>query len=77
MSLALWIVFYLLSCLLWSWILFWGGDEWLEGSFLSGLFVHVLAPRWSADGLRIFAGGTWFVQTIWFVVGLIFPEARW
>jgi hypothetical protein len=76
MSLLLWIALYLVTSLLWVWVLFLGGADWLEGSFLAGLLVHVFAPRWSADGLRVFAAGTWLLQTIWFIVGLFVPSAR-
>jgi hypothetical protein len=76
MALWLWVVLYLLSSLLWAWILFWGGDEWLEGTILSGLLVHLMAPQWSANALRIFAGGAWLLGTVWFVVGCVEPHLR-
>jgi hypothetical protein len=73
---VLWIVLFLLASLLWAWILFWGGADWLESSFLSELILHFRAPLWSADGIRIFAGLTWLAQTSWFILGLFHPEAR-
>ena len=72
-----WIALFAASSLFWCWLLFWGGAEWLEGSFLSGLLVHFRAPHWSAEGIKLFAGLTWFLQGVWFLLGLFVPEARW
>jgi hypothetical protein len=76
MSLLLWVVFFALTSLLWAWVLFWGGADWLEGSFLAGLLVHILAPRWTADGIKLFAAFSWFFETVWFGIGLFVPAAR-
>jgi hypothetical protein len=76
MSLLLWVAVFAVLSLFWSWILFWGGAEWLEGSFLSGLLLDVWAPRWSADGIKVFVKLTWFLAGVWFVVGLFVPAAR-
>ncbi len=76
MSLLVWIIVFGLSSVFWAWIIFGGGADWLEGSLLSGFLVSWLAPRWSADGIKLFAGLTWLVQGIWFVIGLFYREMR-
>ena len=76
MDYLLWIGLFLLGSLLWAWIILWGGAEWLEGSFLVGLLVHFRAPARAADGIRIFAWGTWLVQAVWFLLGLFSRDVR-
>jgi hypothetical protein len=76
MGVLAWVAVFVVCSLLWSWLLFWGGAEWLEGSFLAGLVVHFRASEWAADGIKVFAGLMWLCQGIWFVVGLFSPELR-
>jgi hypothetical protein len=52
------------------------GAEWLEGSFLPGVWIHFRAPRWTADGIKIFVGFAWFFNGVWFVVGLFSRDVR-
>jgi hypothetical protein len=75
MPLLVWVAGFAATSLLWAWILFWGGAEWLEGTMASG-FLHVLAYRWSADGIKLFVGLTWLFEGIWFAIGLFLPSAR-
>jgi hypothetical protein len=75
MSLIVWVSIYTVASFFWAWIVFWGGDEFLEGTFASG-FIHILAPRWSADGLRLFAGLSWIGFTVWFLLGVFVPALR-
>jgi hypothetical protein len=44
-----------------AWVLFWGGAERLEGSFLARLLIHQQAPRWSAQGIKLFVGLPWLI----------------
>ena len=76
MSVWVWVGAFVAASLFWSWVLFWGGAEWLEGSFVSGLLIDWWAPRWSADGIKVFALGTWVLSGLWFVFGLFFPDSR-
>ncbi len=76
MSLAELTVTYLLNLLFWLWIVKWGGAEWLEGSFISGRFVHLLAPRWSADGIKLFGYGSLLVSTVLFILAVFYPDFR-
>ncbi|RIX75223.1 hypothetical protein [Acidovorax cavernicola] len=76
MTLLWWIVFHAIGALFWLWILRWGGADWLEGTFLSGFLVSTFAPRWSAEGLRMFALLMLIVCAISFVWGLFMPEMR-
>jgi hypothetical protein len=61
----------------WAWVLALGGAEWLEGSWLAGLLVHVRGPELSAEGLKVIAGLLWLFEAIWFVIGLFEPDGRW
>jgi len=76
MSLGLWGLFYVLDVLFWLWVVRWGGAEWLEGTFTSGFLIHLLALRWTAEGIKLFGWGTLILSTIWFVLGLFYPELR-
>ncbi|WP_062477647.1 hypothetical protein [Variovorax boronicumulans] len=76
MTLLWWVVFHALDALFWLWILRWGGAAWLEGTFLSGFLVSIFAPRWGAEGLRMFALLMLVVCAISFVWGLLMPEMR-
>ena len=59
-----------------AWVLFWGGAEWLEGTFTSGFLVHELAHRWSAEGIKLYVGLSWIGAV---VLGLIkwFSYGHW
>lgn len=71
-----WILSYAFDLLVSLWILRWGGARYLEGTFASGFLVSMLAPRWSAEGIKFFVLATLVGSTVWFVVGLFVPEAR-
>ena len=43
MGLILWISIFEIGSLFWSWLLFWGGAEMLEGFFFSGASVYFRA----------------------------------
>ena len=76
MSLTGFILSYAVSLVFWLWIVRWGGARWLEGTLASGLQVHIFAPRWSADGIKLFGWGAIFISTIAFVLGLFWPDFR-
>ena len=76
MSLAGMITVYLIDLVFWLWVVRWGGAELLEGTFTSGFFIHFFAPRWSADGIKLFGYATIFISTVLFVVALFFPDFR-
>lgn len=76
MSLTSWIIIYFVELLFWLWILRWGGATWLEGTFASGFLISIFAPRWSAEGIKLFALLTLIASTIWFIIGIIMPGVR-
>jgi len=51
------ILFSAILGLFWGWIIFWGGDARLEGSFIMGLLAFPGATSWRREGIRLFA---WF-----------------
>jgi hypothetical protein len=75
MSLALWIAVHVAEALFCLWVLRWGGAERLEVSFASGL-ISTLAPRWSAEGLRMAALILLVFCAITFAVGLFVHSLR-
>jgi hypothetical protein len=76
MSLGAWILSYLGDLLFCLWILRWGGAERLEGTLASGFLISWLAPRWEAEGIKLFVLLSFVLTTGWFLVGLFVPEAR-
>jgi hypothetical protein len=76
MSLTLWIAVHALDAVFWLWVLRWGGAAWLEGTFASGFLVSIFAPRWSAEGLRMFALLMLVVCAISFLAGVLMPSLR-
>ena len=76
MALTELIIAYVINLVFWLWIVRWGGAEWLEGTFVSGIFVHIFAPRWSADGIKLFGWGAILISTTLFTVAVFFPDYR-
>ena len=76
MSLTVFIITFLINLVFWLWVVRWGGAEWLEGTFTSGFLIHIFAPRWSAEGIKLFAYGMIVISTILFILGIIFPDFR-
>jgi hypothetical protein len=76
-SLAEWITIYLLDLLFWLWVVRWGGAQWLEGTFISGILINLRAPLWDSEGIKLFGWLMLIISTIWFVVGFLVPDLRW
>ena len=68
-DIGFWILGYALETLFTYWVYKKRGAERLEGTFASGFFIHFLAPRWSAEGIKAFVGIGWVLMTIFFVIG--------
>jgi hypothetical protein len=58
MELWQWVALFLTQSLVLYWIVYGGGAAWLEG-WRSFFLIHWLAPRWSADGIRLYAFVYW------------------
>jgi len=54
----------------------WGGAKRLEGDFTSGFLIHIFAPQWSADGIKLFGYGAITISTRLFILGLFSPGFR-
>ena len=76
MDIGIWILIYVAELLFWLWIIRWGGADRLEGTFTSGLIISIFAPNWSAEGIKLFAWLTMIAGTVWFLLGLFYPELR-
>jgi hypothetical protein len=77
MSLAEFVTLYLIQLIFWLWVVRWGGAERLEGTFLSGLYLHVFAPRWTTEGIKLFGYGSILFSTVLFVAGIFYPDFRY
>ncbi|BBO88820.1 hypothetical protein [Desulfosarcina ovata] len=77
MSLTELVACYLLNLLFWLWVVRWGGAEWLEGTLASGFLVSLFAPRWSAEGIKLFGVLTILISTILFLVAIFCPDFRY
>ncbi|WP_305806807.1 hypothetical protein [Stenotrophomonas sp. YIM B06876] len=72
----LWLLGHALYAAWWSWVLWGGGARWLEGSWLSGFLVSLFAPRWSEDGIRLFALLMLCIGGVSFIAELLYPQWR-
>ena len=77
MSLTKLIIIYMINLVFWLWVVRWGGAEWLEGTFSSVFFISIFAPRWSADGIKLFGYGTILISTIFFIAAIFYPDFRY
>jgi len=74
MSLTRWIVIYVADLVFWLRVVRWGGAEILEGTVASGFFISIFAPRWSAEGIKLFGYGIIIISSILFVLGIFLPD---
>lgn len=71
MSLTAWIIAYSFDLVFWLWVIYWGGADWMQGRlgfFRLGL-LNAKSIRWLGWIFLIWT-------TIWFIIGLITPDAR-
>lgn len=76
MGIAVWVGVFAVTSLFWVWIIFLGGADWLEGSWLAAFIISSTAMEWSAEVIKLFAGLMWFGAGIWFTIGLFVKDAR-
>ncbi|NLX95842.1 MAG: hypothetical protein GXY83_06675 [Rhodopirellula sp.] len=76
MSLVAWLALYAIESLFFYWVYYRDGAEQLEGTLASGCLLSFFAPRWSAEGIRLFVSIAFAMSSVWFVVGLFVPAAR-
>ena len=69
---GIYVIGWLLNIIFWIWVIFLGGAEWLEGSFLSGLLVWFHAPEWTAEGIKIFGWFALMGSTLWIFIRLFY-----
>jgi hypothetical protein len=70
-----WIALYIIQALWWLWLARWGGARSVQG-WPSAFLVDPLAWRWDRDVIRLFAWLALAASTVWFVIGLFQPAAR-
>ena len=75
MELWQWVALFLGQTVFLYWVVYLGGATRLEG-WRSFFLIDALAPRWSADGIRLYAFIYWWLIFAWFIIGLWWPELR-
>jgi hypothetical protein len=76
MSVASWLLLYAGSTAFALWVVWGGGAAWLVGWRASVALDWLLAYSWSSEQIALYTLICWVGHTIWFVVGLFVPEAR-
>ena len=71
------IVVFLIQLLFWIWVVRWGGARRLEGTFTSGFLINIFAPRWTEDGIKLFAYCSIVITTILFLLAIYIPDLRY
>ena len=71
-----WIALFVAQMLFWLWVARYGGARWLAGRTAAALLIHSHAPQWGEEGLKLFGWASLIATVLWFVVGLMDPEAR-
>jgi hypothetical protein len=75
MGIVAWTAVYVADALWWLWLAAWGGADSVQGAWAAWL-LHPVAWRWDADVIRLFAWLSLVASTLWFIVGLFEPAAR-
>ena len=75
MSVWMWLLLYVMMSLLYKWIISWGGARSIQG-WKSIFFLHMESSSWNEEQIRAMALLLWVLSTLWFMVGLFYPELR-
>ena len=75
MSTWVWVLIYLAVSLMFKWIISWGGADYIKG-WKSIFFLDMESSSWNEEQLRAMALFLWIAFTIFFIIGLIYPEFR-
>lgn len=70
-----WIVYYILTSLVYKWIISWGGAERIEG-WLSFVIIGWFSLDWKAEQIKLFILIMWAFFTLIFIYGLFNPRFR-
>lgn len=76
MSTPIWILIYLLHCIITKWIISWGGAAYIQGWKTWFIFSTSQSEEWSKDQVVMMAWFFWIALTILFLIGLFNPEFR-
>lgn len=76
MSTALWILIYVLDCIVTKWIISWGGASYIQGWKTWFFFSASQSEEWTKDQIIMMAWFFWIVFSIVFLIGLFNPEFR-
>ncbi len=76
MSTALWILIYILDCIVTKWIISWGGASYIQGWKTWLFFSSFQSEEWTKGQIIMMAWFFWIVFSIVFLIGLFNPEFR-
>lgn len=75
MDLVLWVGWFAGLTPLTGWVVVGDGAE-QTGGLIGAALLGADVGSWTEAGIRLFVGAGWVVAAVWFVTGLILPEAR-
>ena len=76
MTLLAWTGVFAVASLFWAWVVFGGGADWLDETGVISVLVGWSGMAWSAQGIRLYAGGTWALTGCWYVFGVFEPAMQ-
>lgn len=76
MSTALWILIYVLDCIVTKWIISWGGASYIQGWKTWLFFSSFQSEEWTKGQIIMMAWFFWIAFSIVFLIGLFNPEFR-
>jgi hypothetical protein len=76
MNTGLWVLPYLASAAFSWWVVWGGGASWLEGWRAPFFLEWLLSYTWSSEQIALYTLICWVGHTVWFLVGLFEPMAR-
>ena len=60
----------------WIWVCFFGGAELIAERWWTRIVIHWVAARWDDEQIKLFGWCSMPITTLWFILGLIYPEIR-
>lgn len=76
MALLIWTGFFIIDALFWCWVIFWGGAERLQETWIADVLICYGAHNCDADGIKLLAWVILIGTAIWYIIGLFVPELR-
>lgn len=75
MDILSWVVKFSLNSIWWKWLISWGGAQKLEG-WMTFIVSDLFVTNWTSSQIQFYSKVAWVFSSIWFILGLFFPELR-